>query len=593
MKMTEKLPVWDLEKIYSSPEAWEKDFNRIRPEAAKLSAFRGHLGDSAETLKDAIEQSDAFDRLVEKVYVYAHLKSDENTSDNTARARLDRVEALMAELSGEHAFFTPEIMAVDEKKMQQFLESETLSFYRRSLEDLLRDKPHTLSEKEERVIGLYSEVLSAPDKIFSLLNDADLTFGKIRDANGKMVEVTHGNYRKFLESSDRKVRHAAFRRMFMAYRKLQNTFAATLDGAIKCQAVSAKMRNFPSVLDATLFSGKIPPHVYHNLIAAVNDNIGYLHSYMELRRKALQLEKLDMYDMATPLADACDRTFSCGEAIDLVKKSLAVLGKEYSEAAEKAFVERWIDFPERKGKRSGAYSSGMYDTYPYILLNFNGTLDDVFTLAHELGHSMHSYFSHANQPYHYADYSIMLAEVASTTNEMLLADYLFKHTDDRNMKRHLLAHLIDEIRATLYRQTMFAEFELWMHINSENGIPLTPELLCDKYGQLNAHYHGNAVKPDKLIAWEWARIPHFYYCYYVYKYATGISAAIAFSRKILNREPGALEKYLGFLKSGGSKDSLDTLRDAGVDLSSPEPVNDALAYFGDLVKQLEKELLNN
>lgn len=587
---TEKLPVWDLEKIYPDTASWEKDFARIRPEADKFTAFRGRLGESAETLKRAIEQSDAFDRLVEKVYVYAHLKSDENTADNTARARLDRVESLLAEISGEHAFFTPEIMAVDEERMKSFLESETLAFYRRSLEDLLRDKPHTLSEKEERVIGLYSEVLGAPEKIFSLLDDADMTFGKVRDAKGDMVELTHGNYRKFLESPDRRVRRSAFKKMFTAYRKLQNTFAATLDGTVKCHAVSAKMRGFSSVLEAALFSDKIPPHVYHNLISAVNGKLKHLHAYMELRRRALKLKKLDMYDISTPLVGASQRTFRCGEAIDLVKKSLAVLGREYSEAAEKAFSERWVDFPERKGKRSGAYSSGMYDTYPYILMNFNGTLDDVFTLAHELGHSMHSYFSHANQPYHYADYSIMLAEVASTTNEMLLADYLFRHTSDRDVKRHLLAHLIDEIRATLYRQTMFAEFELWMHTGAEKGVPLTPELLCEKYGELNARYHGSAVKPDSLIAWEWARIPHFYYCYYVYKYATGISAAIAFSRNILEGREGALEKYLGFLKSGGSRDSLDILRDAGVDLTSPEPVDAALEYFGKLVEQLENEL---
>ncbi len=591
-KSVEKLPSWDLEKIYPDTASWEADFALIRPAAERFAAYRGRLGESAAVLREAIEALDAFSRLGSKVHVYAHLKADENTADNEARARQDKVELLFAELSGASAFFEPEIMAIDDGKMKQFLESPELAFYRRSLEELLREKPHVLSEKEERVIGLYSDVLGTAEKVFSILNDADMSFGSVTGEGGVRKTLTHGNYRSFLESSDRRVRRDAFRKMLGSYKKLSNTFSVTLDSEIKSHVVSASMRNYPSAFEAALSGGKIPVAVYTGLIDAVHRNLPALHRYFDLRRRVLKLDKLDMYDISTPLVDDCRREFSWKEAQKLVMDSLQVMGSEYSAVAEKAFSQRWMDVPERKGKRSGAYSSGCYDTYPYMLLNFNGMLDDVFTLTHELGHSVHSYFSRHAQHYHYASYSIMLAEVASTTNEMLLSDYLMKkNAADKKMRAYLLAHLIDEIRATLYRQTMFAEFELWMHSGSEKKTPLTRDLLCEKYAELNRLYHGSAVEPDGLIAYEWARIPHFYYGFYVYKYATGISSAIAFAGKILSGDKAAKERYLGFLKAGCSKDSLDILSDAGVDLVNGSAVDDALKYFGRLVAELEECLL--
>ncbi len=581
---------WNLEAIYPTPEAWEADFNRIRPLAEAFLAFRGKLTGGPELLKEAIEALDAFERLGEKVYVYAHLRSDENTADNSNRARVSRVETLFASLAETAAWFEPEVMAIPEETMTAYLASEALAFYRRSLVELLREKPHTLSEPEERLLGMMSDVLANPGHTFSTLNDADLDFGKVKDEDGRNVPLTHGSYRRFLESADRETRKRAFKKMFSTYHKFRNTFAATLEGAVKRHAVGAKIRQYPSALDQALFSDNVPPAVYRNLIDAVHGKLDAFYDYMNLRKEVMGLEKLDMFDMYNPLLPACRREYEFAEAVELVRKAFAPLGREYAKDLESAFTQRWIDVPERKGKRSGAYSSGCYDTYPYLLLNYNRTLNDVFTLAHELGHSMHSFYSHKKQHYHYADYSIFVAEVASTTNELLLFDYLLKNSDDRDFRCFLLGHLADEIRGTIFRQTMFAEFELSIHELAEEGIPLTADLLSEKYQQLNTLYYGPDVQADELISVEWARIPHFYYNFYVYKYATGMSAAVKLAENLLSGDRKKREAYLGFLKAGGSKDVLDIMKDAGVDLSSPAPITAALDYFHKTVKNLAKEL---
>ncbi len=581
---------WDLAALYADLADWEADFNRIRPLAEAFLAYRGRLAESPAVLRDAIAAGDAYERLGEKVYVFAHLRSDENTADNANRARVDRVEALFASLAETSAWFDPEVMAIPEETMKAFLEAPELAFYRRSLLELLREKPHTLSEPEERLLGTLGDVLGYPDKTFEILNDADLDFGRIRGEAGRSEPLTHGSYRRFLESPDREVRRRAFRRMFGTYHKFRNTFATTLDGAVKRHVVGAKIRHYPSALVKSLAGDNVPEAVYRNLIATVHDNLEGFYDYMKLRREVLKLDRLDMFDMYNPLVPGCRREYDFPEAVTLVKRALAPLGEEYAGKLELAFSQRWIDVPERRGKRSGAYSGGCYDSYPYLLLNYNRTLNDVFTLAHELGHSMHSYYSNSTQEYHYADYSIFVAEVASTTNEILLFEHLLENSSDRAFRAFLYGHLADEIRGTIYRQTMFAEFELLIHELVEAGTPLSADLLNEKYFELNKLYYGPEVEADPLIAVEWARIPHFYYNFYVYKYATGMSAAIRLAENLRSGDPAKREAYFGFLKAGDSKDVLDIMKDAGVDLSTPAPVAAALGRFRSTVASLRAEL---
>jgi len=583
-------PVWDLTPLYPDSAAWEKDFARIRPLAERFASYRGRLAESPEVLAEAIAAQDDFSRLAEKCYSFAHLRSDENTSDNANRARVDRLEGLFAELAPQESWFDPEVMAIDEAKMDAFLASPALAFYKRSLLELLRERKHILSTKEETLLGSLSEVLGSPNKIFEILNDSDLAFGRVKGEDGRPVEVTHGSYGRLVESPDREVRRRAFRKMYAAYRGKRNTFAATLDATVRRHVTMAKVRNYPSALAQALEPDRVPENVYRNLIASVHAGLPAFYDYMELRREVLGLKKLDMYDMLNPLIPECSREYSFDEAFDLVKTALAPMGEEYVANLELARSQRWIDAPSRKGKRSGAYSGGCYDSYPYLLLNHNGTLESVYTLAHELGHSLHSFYSNTHQPYHYADYEIFVAEVASTTNEILLSEYLLAHTDDPAFRRYLLSHIANDIRSTVYRQTMFAEFELMIHELSAQGEPLTADLLSEKYYALNKLYYGDAVEPDRDIELEWARIPHFYFNFYVYKYATSMSAALLLAQNILSCDPAKREAYFGFLKAGDSKDVLDIMRDAGVDLSRPEPVESAIAEFRRVVAQLRKEM---
>lgn len=580
---------WDLSLMYENNAAFEADFEKLNPMCGELAALQGHLLDSPENLLRGIELSDDLSRLGEKLYVFAHLKSDENTSNNPNRARMDRISAAFAKISGVTAFFEPEILAGDEKLIRSWLEKEPLAFYKRSMEELLRGKKHVLSTAEERLVGLYSDVLGGSDEIFSIMNNSDMEFDCIADGKGNKVQLTHGNYYSFIINPDRKVRRRAFKAMFTAYKKFRNTYAATLGTTVKRHTVSSELRKYDSALQAALFDDNIKPEVYTNLIKAVHSKVHYLTQYIKFRKKMLKLKKIDMYDLYNPLIAQVDLKYTFEEAKELVLKALAPLGDEYISVLRRAFDLRWIDVMPNKGKRSGAYSSGCYDSAPYLLLNFDGTLNDVFTLAHELGHSMHSFYSNTNQHYHYADYSIFVAEVASTTNEMLLSDYLLKNTDDKNLRAYLLGHLADEIRATIYRQTMFAEFELKIHELSENDEPLSADILSENYYKIHQSYYGEAIpEPDELIELEWARIPHFYYNFYVYKYATGMSAALKLKDNILSGDPQLIEAYFSFLKAGDSLDVLDIMRNAGVDLSTPAPIEDALDTFGAVVSELEE-----
>jgi len=582
---------WDLSPIYKTVEQWESDFSGIDPLVDAILRFKGQLGNSAQTLSDCFKAQDEMERFIEKIYTFAHLESDQDTSNSETRSRVDRIAAKFAEISGKTAWFEPELLALSDDIFDNYLKADELSFYNRTLREQARNRPHTLSEKEERILGMSSEVMGAASKTFSILNNADIKFPKVKDDSGNEVELTHGNYVKFLESGDREVRKNAFNTMYSTFDSYRNTFACTLGANVKKDVLKAELRNFPDALAASLHPDNVPETVYNNLISTVHSNLPALHRYYDLRRKVLKLNKLDMCDVYNPLISESKIEVSWNQACEWVKESCKPLGEEYCTIMERAFDERWIDVYENKGKRSGAYSSGCYDTNPYVLMNFSGTLNDVFTLAHELGHSMHSYYSRHVQDYHYSSYKIFVAEVASTTNELLLHDYLMKKNEDKGFRLYLLNHLVDGFKGTVYRQTMFAEFEKEIHERVERGEPLTPDTLCKYYYDLNKKYHGEAVEPDIKIEMEWARIPHFYYNFYVYKYATGFSAAAALSKNILCGDKGKLDAYLSFLKAGGSKDALDIMKDAGVDLSTPAPINSALEEFAEVVTELEKELL--
>ena len=582
---------WDLTLIYANTAEWEKDFADLDELQKNVNTFSGHLADSAVTVSDAIASMDALERKLEKLYTYAHLLHDEDTGNSAGKTLYSRICARASQITADCAWFEPELLAIDDERMNSFIASKELAFYRTSLEELLRSKKYVLSEKEERILGALSDVLGAPDDIYETLTTADMRFPFIKDHHGKKLELTHGSYRKYIESPDRKTRKRAFKAMFTAYENIIHSCAATLENCVKRHVVTARLRGYDSALHKALFADELPQELYINLIDSVHRHIPELTEYLKLRSKKLKLKKLDMFDLYNPLAEKSEHSYTYDEAKTMVIEALSVMGKEYTNVVKRAFDERWIDVMECRRKRSGAYSSGCYDTAPYILLNYNGTLNDVFTIAHEMGHSLHSYFSRTAQDFHYADYPIFAAEIASTTNELLLHEYLMKkYADDPDMQITLLVHLIDEVRACIYRQTMFAEFELDVHTLQEKDTPLTADLLNERYYKLNELYYGGAIKADGLIQYEWARIPHFYYNFYVFKYATGLAAAMKFAANILSGDEQLKEKYFTFLKAGGSAPVLDILKTAGVDFVNYPVVDDALKDFGRMVKKL-KELL--
>lgn len=576
---------WDLTPLYADDAAWEADFRKLDSALDEFLKYRGRLGESPEILRAALEEGDRFARLEEKLYVYAHLRHDEDTSNAHYTSMKGRMDAKGAEIGGKTAWFDPELMAIDPERFASFRKSPVLTFYKRTLDETERERPHTLSEKEERILSLSSDVFGTSEKAFSMMNDADMRFPKIRDSKGRSAELTHGSYRKFMESRDRAVRRRAFRSLHKTFGAWRNTFASLLEATVKTNVLSARLRNYPDTLTMALSGANIPPAVYDSLIEAVHAGLPVYHDYFAYRAKLLGLKKLEMWDIQnTIIASAPEARYSWEDAVLLVKEACRPLGGKYLAALEKAFSERWIDIRECRGKRSGAYSSGCYDSNPYLLLNFNGTLDSVSTLAHELGHSMHSYFSNTAQQYHYASYHIFAAEIASTCNELLLNHYLAARTDNTAFKAYLLNQLLDDFRGTLFRQTMFAEFERDIYRRVENGEVLTADLLCGLYADLNARYHGPAVHNTPEIQYEWARIPHFHYGFYVYQYATGVSAAAAFAKHIL---AGDTEPYLRFLSAGDSKDVIDIIREAGVDFSTPAPVESAIELFGKTLSSLK------
>ncbi|MCX8046369.1 MAG: oligoendopeptidase F [Anoxybacillus gonensis] len=582
---------WRLEDIFATDEQWEEEFQAITALLPKFSEYKGKLGESAETLYEALQYRDHVLLRLGKLYAYAHMRHDEDTTNSLYQGLEARAEGLYAEAGNVMAFIVPEILALDESVVRTFLQQyEPLRLYEHELDEMNRQRPHVLSEKEEAILAQAADVMNASSNTFGALNNADLRFPTIQDENGEEVEVTHGRYIRFLESEDRRVRHDAFKAVYDTYRKYENTFASTLSGAVKRNNFFARVRNYRSAREAALSKNQIPETVYDNLIETIHRYLPLLHRYVQLRKRVLGLDELHMYDLYTPLVKQVDMKVTYEEAKELLLKGLAPLGEQYIAIVKEGFDNRWVDVHETRGKRSGAYSSGSYGTNPYILMNWQDNVNNLFTLAHEFGHSVHSYYTRKYQPYPYGNYSIFVAEVASTCNEALLNDYLLQTIDDEKKKLYLLNHYLETFRGTVFRQTMFAEFEHMIHQMAQNGEALTAQTLTEKYYELNKTYFGDGIVIDEEIGLEWARIPHFYYNYYVYQYATGFSAATALSKQILEEGTPAVERYIAFLKAGSSDYPIEVLKKAGVDMTSPEPIEQACQVFEQKLQQLEQLL---
>lgn len=582
---------WRLEDIFATDEQWEKEFQQIQALLPKFSEYKGRLGESAQMLYEALQYRDHVFMRLGKLYAYAHMRHDEDTANSLYQGLETRAEGLYAEAGQATAFIVPEVLAMDEDVLHTFLQQyEPLRLYAHELDEMNRQRPHVLSEKEEALLAQAAEVMNASSNTFGALNNADLRFPTITDENGEEVEVTHGRYIRFLESEDRRVRRDAFKAVYDTYRKYENTFASTLSGAVKRNNFFARVRNYRSAREAALSKNQIPETVYDNLIETIHRYLPLLHRYVQLRKRVLGLDELHMYDLYTPLVKQVDMKVTYEEAKDILLKGLTPLGDEYISIVKEGFDNRWVDVQETRGKRSGAYSSGSYGTNPYILMNWQDNVNNLFTLAHEFGHSVHSYYTRKYQPYPYGNYSIFVAEVASTCNEALLNDYLLKTIDDEKKKLYLLNHYLETFRGTVFRQTMFAEFEHMIHQMAQNGEALTAKVLTEKYYELNKMYFGDGVVIDEEIGLEWARIPHFYYNYYVYQYATGFSAATALSKQILEEGAPAVERYIEFLKAGSSDYPIEVLKKAGVDMTSPEPIGQACQVFEQKLQELEQLL---
>ncbi len=580
---------WKIDAMYSDEEQWKIDYKTVEDKAKDFMAYSGRLGESPQILLEALQKKDNIWLILEKVYVYARMKKDEDNRINKYQAMSDKSGTLIAKTSSYLSFFTPELLEIPEDKLKGFISSEPgLKLYEHAINDLLREKAHVLSKHEENLMAQFSEIAGATNDIFGMLNNADIKFGTIMDEDGDEVEVTHGRYIGFMESHSRRVRKDAFEHMYQAYENLKNTLASTYNYNTKTDVVTARIRKYGSAREAALSGDNIPTAVYDNLIDTVHSRLDLLHRYVEVRRKMLGVDEVHMYDMYVPLVEMPKKEISYEKAVDIMREGLAPLGENYIKKMNDGIEAGWVDVYENEGKTSGAYSFGSYDSMPYIMMNYNGRLKDVFTLVHEMGHSMHSYYTRQNQPFVYGGHSIFTAEVASTVNESLLMHHLLKNSKDPEEKKYLLNLHIEEFRTTLFRQTMFAEFEKLTHEAVEKGEVLTAEWLCEEYGKLNRKYFGEKVSYDPQIVMEWARIPHFYRAFYVYKYATGYSAASAISEKILKEGSAARDAYIEFLKTGESDYPIELLKIAGVDMSKKEPIEQAMDAFEKLVVEIEK-----
>lgn len=588
-KSIEEKYKWKIEKMYPNKEAIESDIEKVKGFIAKVKEYKGKLSESKENLYEALNISEKASQILQNLYVYTHMKQHEDTRINANQGTATKTDMLSTELSMASSYMVPEIIAIDSNKLNDYLNDDKLSFYKKHIEDILREKPHTLNEREEEILAATADLSGVPENVYDMLAFADLEFPEIEDENHEKVRLTDSNFSTFLRSKDARVRKDAFEAMYSIYDKYKNTFAATLYGGIKAEIFYAKIRKYESALQASLFQDDISVDVYNNLIAAVDENLDALNKYVDLKKKFLGLDEIHMYDLYVPLTDKFDMKIPYEKAQEIILKALKPLGEEYLSIIKKAFEDGWIDVYENEGKQGGAYSWGSYDSNPYILMNYKDDLNSLFTLIHELGHSLHSYYSRSSQPFLYSSYKIFVAEVASTLNELLLINYLLENSTSKEERIYLLNYYLEQFRTTVYRQTMFGEFEKLTHERVESGEPLTAEEFTSIYYKLNEKYYGRSVKVDEQIGLEWARIPHFYSNFYVYKYATGFSAASALSQQILEEGQVAVDRYLGFLRSGGSEYPLKQLKDAGVDMEKKESVEEALKVFSNLVDKLEKE----
>lgn len=581
---------WRLEDIFATDEAWDAEFIAVSDLVKDVDKFSGRLHESAENVLQALQARDEVYERAMKLYTYAHMRYDQDTTNSFYQGMNGRIQSLAATLSAKLAYLTPELLALDEATLQDFLQqNDKLALYRQHLAEIAQERKHTLPKEQEEILAQLAEVTSASSQTFGMLNNADLTFPLVTDPDGNEVRLTHGNYIKMLESSNRTVREQAFKAMYETYGNFKNTFASTLIGQVKRDNVNARIRNYDSARHAAMAANFIPENVYDQLIATINKNLPLLHRYVALRKKVLGVDELHMYDLFTPLVPEVEMPMPYEKAEEILVDSLSPLGEEYQAIVKEGLANRWVDVMENKGKRSGAYSSGAYGTNPYILMNWQDNVNNLFTLTHEFGHSVHSYYTRKTQPYIYGDYSIFVAEVASTCNEELLNDYLLKTVTDDQQRIYLLNLWLDGFRSTVFRQTMFAEFELMIHKADQQGEALTADSLTEMYYDLNKKYFGDAVVVDQEIGLEWSRIPHFYYNYYVYQYATGQSAAVSLSKQILEEGEPAVKRYIeNFLQAGCSDYPINVLQAAGVDMSTAKPIEDACAVFEARLNELEQ-----
>ncbi|MCL2216385.1 MAG: oligoendopeptidase F [Defluviitaleaceae bacterium] len=578
---------WNLEDIFTTPADWHKGVNSLPGKIAEVEAFKGKLKDG-KALLDCLETLHKAENILSRLYVYANMRLHEDSNVSEAQGMADVMESQVAKFSTAASFIEPEILELDESTVQSFIKNTPgLDLYGRYLENILRKKAHILSAEIEGILAAASEMGEGASNVVSMLEDADMKFGSITNENGDTVEVTGGRFISLMESPDRRVRVDTFNLFYDGYWKLKNTFAALLNTSVKKDIFFSRTRKYATARDAALSVNNIPAEVYDSLVKTIHEFLPVMHRYMTLRKKALKLDELHMYDLYTPIVEEADTVMPYDEAKKKLVEGLAPLGKDYLNAMAKGMESGWLDVYENEGKRGGAYSWGTYGTHPYVLLNYDNKLGDLFTLAHEMGHAMHSYYTWETQPLVYGDYSIFLAEVASTVNETLLMEHMLKTTDDEKIRMYLLGEYIEQFRGTVFRQTMFAEFEHILHTMAENGEPLILDSINKVYRELNEKYYGPDMVVDEKIDLEWARISHFYRAFYVYQYATGYSAAIAFTKKIQTEGTPAVNAYIDFLKSGSSDYPINVLKKAGVDMSTPEPIREALKVFESLVTQME------
>lgn len=583
---------WDLESMYSDDESWEEHFNYIDKKIDQFKNYKDKLADDSNTLISALKLNEEISRGVYKLYSYANLKSDEDTRISKNTERKDKAFGLYVKANTEMSYFIPELLK-KRCRISEFVKyNKELNIYKHFFHNIFRNEAHTLNEEMEVLLAKTSELGNSPSNIFTMLDNADMKFQDILDCKGEKHKLTHGSYILLLESNDRVLRENAFRTMYGEYKALENTFAAILNGELKANKFYSEVRNYNSTIEKALFNNNIDIKVYDNLIESVHNNLNSFHKYMGLLKESLNLDELNMYDIYTNIVDSLDMKFPYEKGVETILEGLKPLGEDYIKILEEGFNSRWVDVYENKGKRSGGYSGGCYDSMPYILMNYKDNLNSVFTLAHEMGHSIHSYLSRKNQPYIYSSYSIFVAEVASTVNEILLINYFLENVKSIEEKLYFTNYYLNSFRATVYRQTMFCEFEKLINEHLENTSSVSVDYLNEKYYDLNKLYFGDNVNINREIESEWARIPHFYYNFYVYQYATGFSAAVYIADKILNKEEGFLERYIEFLSTGSSKYPLDALKDLGLDMTTGDVVDKALEIFNKYVNNLE-ELLDN